>query len=157
MSRFTDAIVTEHNLIDAVIKDSFPELIMARFIVLFDEKKRKSKGSYVVGRIKKLNDETKALSQDPNGDEYNYVIFLDKFVWNHLDDADKTRIMRRLLCQCDVDGEAADDIYKIQGFEVEDFNSELIKNQDDPQWLYRVNLIAESLYDNEGQDLPEGD
>ncbi len=154
MSRFTEATSTEAELIENIIKESFVELSGARFIILYDEKKRKSKGQYVVGRIKKLNDESKALSLDENGNEFNYVVFLDSFVWGQLESGDQERLMRRLICQCLFESEA-EDPFKIQGFEVEDFHSEIVKNTGDPRWLDRVNLIAESLYDEDTMPVEE--
>ena len=150
-NRFEDVTNVEQNLLDEVIKEGFPSLINARFLFFFDNKKRKSKGKYVIGRIKKLNEEQRAMTIDNNGIEYNYAIFLDKYVWQNLDDKDKTRMIRRLLCHCELDLEA-NDPYKIQDPEISDWYSEIEYNKDDPRWMERVGLIAENLYDNDTEE-----
>ncbi len=148
-NRFDDVTNEELNMVDKVIKDAFPELVAARFLMFFDNKKRKTKGKYVIGRIKKLNEEQRIMTMDENGGEYHYTIFLDKFIWDNLTEPDQIKILRRLMCQCDIDHEG-DDPYKMQDYEVQDFYSEIQYNHDDPRWLERVELIAENLYEEDG-------
>ncbi len=151
-NRFEGAVTQDLDLLDKVIQQGFPELQIARFLIYMDTKKRKSKGKYIIARIKKNNEEMRIATMDDSGLEYHYSIFLDNYVWQNLDEKDQIRTLRRLLAQCDIDHDNTNDPYKMKDFEVQDFYSEIEFNKDDNRWLERVNLTAESLYDDEEEE-----
>ena len=122
-NRFQPAVQEDEVLLDKIIRLGFPELQIARFLVYMDNKKRKTKGKYILGRVKKNNEEMKIASMEDNGAEYHYTIYLDKYVWDHLEEPDQIRTIRRLLCQCEIDHDNTNDVYKMKGYEVEDFYS----------------------------------
>jgi hypothetical protein len=148
MSRFEDATNDVINMVEKIKKEVFDQLLNAKIKILMDTKKRKIGGKYVLGRIKKTNDELKALALNEHDEPYDYILFLDKVVFNTINDIDKIRLIRHELQHCEVDVEA-DNPYKIKGHEVEDFHDEIIYNQDDPRWGERIAIIADSIYEND--------
>ena len=147
MSRFEDAPLQVVEFVEKVVEDEFPALQTALFKVMFDTKKRKSGGRYVFARIKKTNDELKAFAVTEAGQPYDYVMFLDKLLWEGIEDADRKRLVFHELCHCVTDFESNADQYKIQDHEIQTFYAEIEFTSDDPRWVERVSLICESLYD----------
>ncbi len=153
MSRFEDATQDVIDMVDKVKREAFAHLLNAKIKILMDTKKRKSGGKYVLGRIKKTNDELKALALNEFDQPYDYILFLDNVVFNAIDEFDKIRIIRHELQHCEVDIENADNPYKIRGHEVEDFHDEIIYNKDDPRWGERIVVIADSIYENDDEPV----
>lgn len=152
MSRFENENNTDIiDMMEKVKREVFPQLLNAKIKILMDTKKRKSGGKYILGRIKKTNDELKALALNEYDQPYDYILFLDNAVFHAVDDVDKVRIIRHELQHCEVDIESADNPYKIRGHEVEDFHDEIIYNKDDPRWGERIATIADSIYDRDGE------
>lgn len=146
--RYEDA---PHNILEMVdeIRDSdFPYLEGANIKVVIDSKIRKSKGSVVLGRMKKANAVEKYLSEDANGVEIDYVMFLDGMLIDNCDDIDIRRVISHELQHCDYNSEA-DDPYKIKGHEIEDFYDEIEKNAEDPRWKERASTIVIAKYEQE--------
>jgi len=150
--RFEDATSDIYKLLDEIIECNFGTLTAAKFIILFDTKKRKNGGKYTIGRIKKANDELKALAMDDTGIPPDYIMFLDKNIFDVLEDKDKIRIVKHELYHTDVNFESDTNQYKIKDHEVNTFYSEIEENVDDPQWAERIGAIAESVYDPENEE-----
>ena len=148
-NRFEKALIEDEEKLKNVIVKGFPELMIANFLIYMDNKKRKSKGKYVISRIKKNTEEQRIMSMSDSGMEFHYTIYIDKFVWNHLEENDQISLLRRLLCQCKIDHDNTIDVYKTYEPEISDWYSEIEFNKDDPRWLIRVQTMAESLYDDE--------
>jgi predicted metallopeptidase len=85
--------------------------------------------------------------------EADYILYLDKLVFEHISELDKVRVIRHELQHCDVDFEKKAP-YGIRDHEITDFFEEIQKNADDPRWCERVDTIAESLYDKEESGEP---
>lgn len=149
--RFEDGPKDIYDIINKLIDERFPELEASKFIVLFDNKKRKAGGRYVIGRIKKTNDELKVLSLDDDGIAPDYIMFIDKNVYEVLDDKDKERVIFHELCHTEVNFDS-DNQYRIKDHEIQSFYAEIEFNSDDQRWAERVGTIAESVYDPENQD-----
>lgn len=135
--RFCDSIKTEN----------FSSLDGANILYIFDTKKRKSKGKYVIACIKKMNDEKKFLAMNDDGFTYDYAIYIDKNIWNSINDSDKKRIIFHEFCHTDVDFEK-DNPYGLRDHEIQGFYDELKFNADDERWAERLSVIAKSIYDN---------
>ena len=146
MSRFEDAPKQTIDFVEKVVNDNFPELQGSLIKVMYDNKKRKSGGRLVLGRMKKTNDELKAFAMDENGNPFDYIMFLDRLVWDNIEEKDKEKLVFHELCHCHIDGEATD-TYKIKDHEIQTFYAEIEFVRDDPRWLERVSTIAASLYD----------
>jgi len=149
--RFEDVTSDVLKIVDDMVNEKFPELRTANITVLFDTKKRKTGGRYIIGRIKKANDEMKALATDQDGVAPDYVLFLDKNVFLALDDDDKKRIVFHELCHTDYDSEA-ENPYKIKDHEIQTFYSEIDFNKDDPRWSERISAIADHVYDPDNNE-----
>lgn len=149
-SRFEEAPEWVYEMVNEVRKDKFQSLGSAAIKVLYDTKKRKSGGNYVIGRMQKANDLVKRLTADdvesPEG--VDYIMYLDKAVFENIEDIDRQRIIQHELFHCDVNLDA-DNPYKLRGHEIETFYDEIEANKDDPRWKERCVTIASSIYDED--------
>lgn len=149
MSRFEDAPAQTEDFVMGV-RRHFPNLDGALIKVMYDLKKRKSGGRYVFARIKKTNDELKAFAVDESGAPFDYVMFLDKLLWEALSEEDREKIVHHELCHCVTDFDSNDQ-YKIQDHEIQTFYAEIEFCKEDPRWVERVSVICESVYDPEAE------
>ena len=62
--------------------------------------------------MQKTNDLLRHLTIEDSNDEsgYDYIMYLDKAVFENVEDADKVRLIRHELQHCEVDMEASKDI-----------------------------------------------
>ena len=149
MSRFEEAGELFEEKLQEVINNNFPILSSANFSCIFDLKKRKSNGKYVVGKIQKANDLMKHLSAtNENPDGIDYLIYVDKAVWNTIDTKDKERLLYNVLCYTDVDFDKPSP-YNTRDAEIKTFYEEIEYNKDDPRWMERLEAIATSIYESE--------
>lgn len=161
MSRFEDAPQQVIDFVSNVVVEHFPELQGCLIKVMYDTKKRKSGGRLVLARIKKTNDELKAFAVDEGGNPYDYVMFLDKLVWENISESDREKLVFHELCHCQIDLDSSDQ-FKIKDHEIQTFYAEIEFVRDDPRWVERVSAIAESVYDPDAElpgvpDAPETD
>ena len=150
LNRYEDSPQEVADFAEQVRARYFPELARARIAVLFDLRRRKSRGNWILASIHKPNELTKHFTKsnlNPSG--LDYVIVLDKAVWAEIQEQDRIRIVRHELRHTFYDLEAKGDPYKLVGHDVEDFWTEIDLNKDDPRWRIRVSEIAESVYDQD--------
>lgn len=151
-SRFTDVEAQHYKLMHDIIGKSFPHLNSAVIEMVFDTKKRISGGKYVLGRLQKSNDFTRHLSaSNSTPDGVDYFLYLDKEVFENIEEADKIRIIRHELQHAEVDYEKPNP-YGIRDHEITDFVEEISFNQQDPRWLERVSVVADALYNREDSE-----
>jgi len=151
-SRFEDVPNQHYELLNKIIDKDFPHLASTAIELIFDTKKRVSEGKIVLGRLQKSNDFTRHLSvTNTNPDGVDYFLYLDKNVFEHIDEADKIRLIRHELQHAHVDYEKTNP-FGIRGHEINDFYDEIEYNKDDPRWAERLATIAESLYDPDRQE-----
>jgi len=146
--RFEPAPQTVYDLLDKVRKDvQFHQLVSANILALMDTKKRTVSGKLAAASLAKTNDVERFLSIDDAAvaDGYDYIMRLDSMLWNIIEDPDRIRIIRHELCHALVDVDA-DNPFKIQPHDVEDFYSEIEFNKDDPRWMLRIGAILEAIY-----------
>jgi len=150
MGKFEDVTDDVYEMLRSIIKDHFPELVNAGFKILFSTKKKTSGGKICFAWIQKTNELIRHLTTEESGSEdgYDYIIYIDKLIWDNIEEADKIRLLRHELRHTHVDLES-NNPYKIRGHSIEDFYSEIELNKDDPRWAQRVSVIAESLYTRE--------
>ena len=139
------------DVVEDVKLESFPSLRGAKIKVLFDTKKRMSKGDLVISRIQKTNELLRHLTvDDANSDEgFDYILYVDKNVWNNVTTEDRVRLIRHELQHCEVDMDANGTPYKLRGHELEDFYDEIEFNKDDPRWAERCVEVAASIYESD--------
>jgi hypothetical protein len=148
--RFETAPDHAYDLMKAIMREYFPELASAEVLILMDLKKRMTGEAIILGRIVKTNDLTRHLTIDESGTErgYDYIIFLDKLMWDNIDDTDKSRVIRHELRHTSVDDEAKKNPYKLRIHTIEDFYSEVDLNTDDPRWRERVAAMVNVKYNS---------
>ncbi|MEN6320728.1 MAG: putative metallopeptidase [Syntrophaceae bacterium] len=136
-------------VLSTIRKKSFPELVNAKIKPLFDLKKRVSGGSIVLARIMLPNELIKYFtSNEKKGieDGYDYIIAIDKVIWQNAPSTDRERLLRHELRHTFIDIEA-DNPYRLIDHDVSDFYEEMELNQDDPRWKERVASLAETIYE----------
>jgi hypothetical protein len=149
MSRFTDVNQDVKDMVRAVRAEHFPELRNAEILVLFDKKKRMSGGALVLGRIQKSNDLIKKLTDEVVDEGYDYIMYLDKKMWESSAEMDRERVIRHEFRHCFVDLDARGTPYKLISHTIEDFYEEVELNEDDPRWRIRLGEITYASYDTE--------
>lgn len=134
-----------------VQKEWFPYLINAKVKVLFDTKKRASKGRFVLGRIQKTSTVLRHLTREEarSADGFDYILYLDKAVFESVEKADRIRIIRHEFRHCFYDLDSKNDPYKLVGHDIEDFYEEMELNKDDLRWRERIATVAASIYDTD--------
>lgn len=151
MDRFEDAPEWVRSMVERVRTTWFPELANAKIKTLFDLKKRKSRGSYILARIQQASPVMRHLTVDEARSEtgFDYFLYLDKMVFESVEEEDRIRIIRHELRHVFYDLESKTNPYKLVGHEVEDFYAEMELNKDDPKWRQRCAAVADSLYERE--------
>ncbi len=149
MSRFSDVTQDVKDMIRSVRAEHFPELRNAEILPLFDKKKRMSGGALVLGRIQKSNDLIKKLTDEVVDEGYDYIMYLDKKMWESSAEMDRERVIRHEFRHCFVDLDARGTPYKLIGHTIEDFYEEVELNEDDPRWRVRLAEITYAAYDME--------
>lgn len=153
MNRYED--VTEE-FVEAFLSvlEKFTHIQFLTYKLLFDTKKRISKGRITLASIELANEKIKFFSKDNIAvDGYDYIIIADKKAWELASPADKARIIRHELSHVFIDEKGK---CKLIGHEVEDFYSELKANEDDPEWRRRIAIVVSDVYDQE-RDMKKED
>lgn len=147
MNRFEEC---NENLVEVfldVLEERFQRLSYLKFKLIFDTKKRVSKGNTVLAEIALTSDKIKFFTKDDVAvDGYDYVITVDKKAWELANDKDKRRIISHELRHAFVDEKGN---CKLIGHEIEDFYEELKLNQDDPEWSRNLARLVRDVYDQE--------
>ena len=150
-SRFEDVTDTHYKMMQEIIGKSFPHLNSAVIELVFDTKKRMTGGKYTIGKLQKSNDFTRHLSSSNSAPEgVDYFLYLDKLIFENIDEADKTRIIRHELQHAEVDYEKTNP-YGIRDHEITDFYEEVEFNKEDPRWVERVATVADALYNSDDE------
>jgi len=156
--RFEDAPEHAYDLMHLLIGSHFKELGDCKILILMDLKERKTGDTITLGRITKTNDLTRHLTIDESGSDtgYDYIMYLDKVMWNNIEDLDRVRIIRHELRHTHIEIESKSP-YKLRPHSIEDFHSEVNLNEDDPRWRDRVGILVATKYEsikNSQQKLP---
>ena len=149
MSRYENVDENVYQILNSVKREHFPELANAEIKILFDTKKKTSGGKIVIARIQKTNDLLKYLTSGDIEDGYDYIMYIDKKIWNNIDNTDRVRIIRHELRHTLVDLDSRNSPYKIVDHDISDFHQEIELNKDDPRWCDRVGELGRHLYDQE--------
>ena len=98
-----------------------------KFKLVFDTKKRVSKGAVVLASIEVTTPKIKFFSIDNNAsDGYDYIIIVDKKAWELASTVDKKRILSHELRHVFIDEKGRT---KIIGHDISDFYSEMELNK----------------------------
>jgi len=148
-SRFEEAPSQVVNKVKEVIRDKFPVLNGCNIEVVMDLKKRKSGGTYTLVKLDKASPILRHISADnTNPEGVDYILYLDKTVYDEMIDRDKVRIISHGLHHADCDFEK-EMPYGVRKPTVQTFYEEISENADDDRWSERLDLMAESIYDRD--------
>jgi predicted metallopeptidase len=153
MIRFEDVPEEITAMVENIQVNLFPDLEAANILVAFDLKKKVVSGKISIARIKKMTDELKYLAVADSGIYYDYLIALDKNVWQAIAPNDQARVIFHELAHTEVDF-SKDNPYGIRDHEIQGFHCETEQNADDPKWMDRVSVIAESVWDPKNVEAP---
>lgn len=143
--RYENANKEVYELLTKVINENFDELSDVNFEILYDNKKKMKNGKVVPAEIKKINDLISYLSTN----DFEYMMFLNKEVWNAIKDADRYRLLRHLLCHVFIDASHDDVKYNLKDHDFEAFKMEIeieSKEGGDQLWQERIDAVADALY-----------
>lgn len=154
-NRFEETDAVTQSFVESVMNENFPHLRGCQIITIFDTKKRKAGGRFAITKFVKTNDMLRHITADNiNPEGADYVMNIDKQVWAVLSERDRLRIIRHTLQHADVDLDK-DQPYSIRNPEVSTFYAEIEFNKDDPQWMERIENIADHVYTKE-EDRKDG-
>ena len=146
--RYEDVPDNVYEAMNEVRNQWFPELRNANILIIFDTKKRVSKGKVVLASIKATSELQKYLTLNESGsiDGFDYFITLDKIAWDTADDTDRVRLLRHELRHTVVDD--SDKPFKLRGHSLEDFYSEIDLNTDNARWAEQLVVRVAAIYED---------
>lgn len=150
-NRFEEAPTEVINKVQEVIRNKFPQLNGCSIEAVFDTKKRKSGGKFTLVKLDKASPILRHISADnTNPDGVDYILYLDKLVYNEMSEQDRGRIIAHGLyhAECDFEKEIP---YGVRKPTVQTFYEEIADNEDDARWAERLDLMAEGVYEREAE------
>lgn len=130
-----------------VLDEKFPGLIYLKYKLVFDSKKKVSKGRFVLADIAVASEKLKFFTKDNIAvDGYDYILTVNRKAWDLASDVDKTRIISHEMRHVFVDEKGNP---KVIGHEIEDFYEEIKTNQDDPEWSRKLGQMVRDAYEQE--------
>jgi hypothetical protein len=153
MNRYLDVDAELENTFQNILANDFPNLAGITFKLLFDTKKRVTKGNIVISSVELTNEKVRFLTADALSPEgYDCLLILDNLAWQYTPELDKKRILSHELNHVMLDEKGK---LKIVGHDVEDFASEIAKNADDPNWSVKLAQITRAIYDQQEDQQQE--
>ena len=154
MHRYEEADDSLVEVFLEVLEKTFPKYGNLKFKLIYDLKKRISKGQLILASIELPSAKVKFFSQDEIAvDGYDYIMTVDKKAWEIADVATKQRVIRHELRHVFSDVKGAP---KLIGHEIEDFYAEIELNKDDPEWRRTLVTITNDVYEQERLMAKEG-
>ncbi len=146
-NRYEDATTEVVDKVRYVIRNKFPQLNGCTIQTVMNTKKRKSGGKFVLVKLDKPNEMVRYITSDnDNPDGIDYILTIDKTVYDEMSDIDKERVIAHGLYHADCDFEK-EIPYNLRACTVQTFYEEISDNQDDARWAERLELMAEGIYD----------
>jgi hypothetical protein len=130
-----------------LLEDRFPNKSHLKYKLVFDTKKKVSKGNMVLADIQLASEKIKFFTKDNVAVEgYDYVLTVNKKAWELASEKDKRRIISHEMRHVFIDEKGA---AKVIGHEIEDFYDEIKLNQDDPEWSRKLGRLVLDVYEQE--------
>ena len=127
------------------VEDWFPEVGNLKIKLMFDLKKKIVKGKFTLAYIELVNEKLRFLTSSKLvEDGFDYLLVLNKVVWEIADETDKTRIMRHELRHIFED---ESDKLTLLPHDISDFSEEIALNSDDPNWGVSLTSAALDKYE----------
>jgi hypothetical protein len=153
MHRYEEADDSLVEVFLEVLEEHAPQLQFLKFKLIYDLKKRISKGKIVLASIESAGPKIKFLSKDKIAiDGYDLLLVVDLKVWEVATADHRKKIIRHELRHIELDEKGG---VTIVGHEIEDFHVEVKLNQDDPQWRMYLATLANDMYEQEKLLLKE--
>jgi len=115
-----------------VMEERFGEMQSLKFKLLFDNKKKVTKGKLVLASVEVPGEKLKYFTIDKISVEgYDFILIVDKKAFELASDADRARILSHELQHVVIDEENK---CKTIGHDVSDFYDEIERNALDPRW-----------------------
>lgn len=147
MSRYLEADEALVEMFLRVLEKNFPLYQNFNFKLIYDTKKRLSKGKLIFASIELASEKIKFFSKDNVAVEgYDYILTMDRKAWELANDTDRERLIRHELRHVFVEDSGK---LKIVGHDVEDFREEIKLNADDPDWAFRLGVLVSDVYEQE--------
>lgn len=127
-----------------VAESDFPEVSQLKIKLMFDTKKRITKGKFVLASTEVVNEKIKFLTATDLEVGYDYLIIINRVAWECAEEDDKKRLLRHELRHIFVN---ENDKCTILPHDVEDFAIEIEKNKDKPLWAENLIVAAVASYD----------
>lgn len=154
MNRYLDVDASFFDVFSSVLEQEFAWLEGIKFKLLFNTKRRNSKGNIVLTSVELTNEKLKFLTADDVAPEgYDCLFTIDALAWQHASPLDRKRMIAHELNHVAMDDKGK---LKIVGHDVEDFANEIQKNVDDPNWASKLTTLTQSIYEQQ-EDLAQGD
>lgn len=148
-SRFEEATTDVAEKVRQVIRDKFPQLNGCNIEIVMDTKKRKSGGKFVLVKLDKTSPIIRHVTADNSNPEgVDYILYLDKTVYQEMNDTDRERVIAHGLYHADANFEK-DIPYGVRKPTVQTFYEEIADNSDDARWAERLDLMAEGIYERQ--------
>lgn len=154
MNRYLHSDENLETVFYATLNSEFNWLESVKFKLIFDTKKRISKGRVTLASVELANEKVKFFTTDDGVPEgYDCIVVVDSLAWQYASDVDKKRIISHELNHVVFNEKGK---VKLVGHDVEDFAAELQKNVDDPNWANKLADLTLSIYDQQ-EDQQKGD
>ena len=158
--KYEDVTENINKLFEKVKNEYFGDMDGATFKLVYrTNRKGKKNCSLVFAEICSTSDLMKFLTADLVDSEegLNYVIIIDKNVFEKLEEPDQIRILRHELrhCAIDVNDKTGEISYLIRKHTIEDFYEDVeieSKDDGDSRWKERIYTIGESIYEELDQE-----
>ena len=143
--RYVEASTDVYDILHEVIDDRFNTFSSLTFKLLFDTKKKLSRGKIVLATTEVVNDKVRFLSiSNDTPDGYDYIIIIDQVAWEYASNDDKKRLISHELNHVFIDEKGK---LRVVGHDVEDFQLEINRNIDNADWAYNLSTLVSSIYD----------
>ena len=147
MNRYIEADDALVEMFLKVMESYFPIYQNMNFKLIYDTKKRISRGKIVFASIELASEKIKFFSKDDVAVEgYDYILTVDQKAWDLSNDTNRERLIRHELRHVFVE---EDGKLKLIGHDVEDFREEIKLNADDPDWAFNLGILVNDVYEQE--------
>ena len=145
--RYLDAPQDAQQMFDNLLDLNFQHLQGITFKLIFDTKKRVSRGNIVLSSTELSNEKIKFYTADGNAPVgYECIIFIDAIAWQYASEDNKRKMLSHELQHVHLDDKGK---LKLVGHDVEDFAAEIVKNADDPAWASKLATLVRSIYEQQ--------
>ena len=145
MNRYEDVDDSVVEVFIKVVEDWFPEVGNLKIKLMFDLKKKVSKGKMALAYIELVNEKLKFLTSSKliKGG-YEYLIIVNKVAWELADNEDRVRIIRHELRHIfeDENGKLS-----LLPHDISDFSEELEINKNNQNWAANLANAALDRYE----------